>query len=166
LDFKSTGHRLVYEELEELSKPGDVVLDVGCGDGSLLKRIVSGLGVEGMGIDPSASSGRRSKTENECKKLRAENVDELESEFDIVYSINSLHHFDAVGAFFSNVTANLTPEGKIIIADWKEGASTGIPESYFSGKYIETVLTKSGFKTIKSRELEKQFFLVAGSELN
>ena len=164
MGFKSAGHRLVYEELEELLGSGDVALDVGCGNGSFLERIVSDFGVKGMGIDPSASIGESSETE--CNRLHAENVDELEEDFDIVYSINSLHHFGDVEAFFKNVDANLKPEGKIIIADWKEGASTGIPESYFSGKYIESVLTKSGFKTIKSRELEKQFFLVAGSELN
>jgi cyclopropane fatty-acyl-phospholipid synthase-like methyltransferase len=164
LDFKSAGHRLVFEELEVFMEPDDIVLDVGCGDGSFLERIVSDFGVEGMGIDPSASIGESSETE--CNRLRAENVDELEKDFDIVYSINSLHHFGDVEAFFKNVDANLKPEGKIIIADWKEGASTGIPESYYSGEYIESVLTKSGSKMIKSREFEKQFFLVAGSELN
>lgn len=145
-------------------EPDDIVLDVGCGDGSFLERIVSDFGVEGMGIDPSASIGGSSETE--CNRLRAENVDELEEDFDIVYGINSLRHFGDVEDFFKNVDANLKPEGKMVIADWKEGASTGIPESYYSGEYIESVLTKSDSKMIKSRELEKQFFLVAGSELN
>lgn len=159
MDFKSAGHRLVYEELEELLEPGEVVLDVGCGNGSFLERIVSDCEVDGVGIDPSASIGGRS--ESDCNRLRAENVDELAENFDIVYSINSLHHFGDVDAFFKNVTANLKPEGKIIIADWKEGASTGIPESYYSQGHIKDMLTKSGCRTIKSRELEKQFFLVA-----
>jgi len=57
LGFKSTGHRLVYEELEQLVGPGDIVLDVGCGNGSFLEQIVSDFGPKGIGIDPSASTG-------------------------------------------------------------------------------------------------------------
>lgn len=159
MDFKSAGHRLVFEELEVFLEPDDIVLDVGCGDGSFLERIVSGFEVEGIGIDPSASIGGRSETE--CNSLRAENVNELKKDFDVIYSINSLHHFGDAGLFFKHVTASLKPSGTIIIADWKEGASTGIPESYYSRDNVEGMLTEAAYETIKSRELEKQFFLMA-----
>lgn len=158
MDFKSEGHGRVYEKLEELIKPGFKILDVGCGDGSFLDQITKNHDISGVGIDPSPAKGESADTN--CTILKAESVGELDDKFNLVYSINSLHHFGAVSEFFESVPEKLKKPGKIILADWKEGAQTGIPESYYSREYITTLLTEAGFEVVNSQELEKQFLLV------
>lgn len=43
--------RLDYRMIEEHVRPGDRVLDLGCGDGSLLEQLIAERGVQGFGID-------------------------------------------------------------------------------------------------------------------
>ncbi len=43
--------RLDYRMIEEYVKPGDKVLDLGCGDGALLEQLRVEKGVQGFGID-------------------------------------------------------------------------------------------------------------------
>ncbi len=43
--------RLDYRMIEEYVKPGDKVLDLGCGDGALLEQLRTEKGVQGFGID-------------------------------------------------------------------------------------------------------------------
>lgn len=45
------GRRIDYERIGELVKPGSRVLDIGCGDGSLLCQLIRGKGAQGMGIE-------------------------------------------------------------------------------------------------------------------
>ncbi|MCF7890395.1 class I SAM-dependent methyltransferase [Candidatus Bipolaricaulota bacterium] len=159
MDFKSEGHEKVYEKLENLIKPEFRILDVGCGDGSFLDQIANHHDISGVGIDPSPAEIEGIETN--CTILKAESVGELEEKFDLVYSINSLHHFGDVYEFFKSVPNQLEESGVMILADWKEGASTGRPESYYSLEYISNLLTEAGFKVADSQDLERQFFLVS-----
>jgi methionine biosynthesis protein MetW len=43
--------RLDYQMIEEYVKPGDRVLDLGCGDGALLEQLMAEKAVQGFGID-------------------------------------------------------------------------------------------------------------------
>lgn len=157
--FKSEGHRLVHKKIEEFIEPEHRLLDVGCGDGSFLDRLERSHDIRGTGIDPSVTA--KSDTETDCTRLRAERADELQEKFDLIYSINSLHHFDDVSGFLSSVKSSLCESGKIILADWKEGAPTGITESYFSREEVSKMLKETGFEITESKEMEKQFLLVA-----
>ncbi|MFP4202277.1 MAG: class I SAM-dependent methyltransferase [Candidatus Acetothermia bacterium] len=159
MNFSSEGHRQVFEKLEELIEPGSRLLDVGCGDGSFLRELERAYDIRGAGVDPSATP--KEGGDGGCRRLRAEEIEELAEEFDLIYSINSLHHFDAPSRFIKGAEERLTGSGRIIIADWKKGASTGIPESYYSGDCVADLLKEAGFDLLESRELEKQFLLVA-----
>ncbi|MBS3792743.1 MAG: class I SAM-dependent methyltransferase [Candidatus Bipolaricaulota bacterium] len=158
MDSKTEGDEKVYEKLESLIKHGFRILDVGCGDGSFLNQITKHHDISGVGIDPSPA--KREDADTNCTILKAESVGELEEKFDLVYSINSLHHFGDVSEFFEGVPEKLKRPGNIILADWKEGASTGRPESYFSREHISKLMTEAGFEVTESRDLERQFFLV------
>lgn len=159
INFQSEGHRLVHERLENLVKPGYKLLDVGCGDGSFLDRLGRNYDIRGLGVDPSATV--KGNTDTNCTRLRAEEVDELQEKFDLVYSINSLHHFDDPSSFLNSAKDSLRDPGKLILADWKEGASTGIPENYYSQQDVVNLLEQTGFNVTDSSEIEKQFLLVA-----
>jgi methionine biosynthesis protein MetW len=51
--------RLDYRMIEEYVEPGARVLDLGCGDGSLLQDLIEHKGVEGCGIDADLEQVRR-----------------------------------------------------------------------------------------------------------
>lgn len=157
--FKSKGHRLVHEKLDKLIEPGSRLLDVGCGSGSFLDRLGRNYDIRGVGVDPSADV--KGNTDTSCTRLQAEKVDELQENFDLVYSINSLHHFEDLSSFLSSAKESLRGSGKLILADWKEGASTGIPENYYSRQNVVDLLEQTGFNVTGSSEIEKQFILVA-----
>jgi protein-L-isoaspartate(D-aspartate) O-methyltransferase len=76
-------------------KPGDRVLDVGCGKGFLLYDFTLVVpGVEVFGIDVSEYAIEHAKTEVK-DRLRVGNANALpypDKHFDLVYSINTLHN--------------------------------------------------------------------------
>jgi methionine biosynthesis protein MetW len=51
--------RLDYRMIEEYVQPGAKVLDLGCGDGSLLAQLIAEKGVAGCGVDIDAAQVRR-----------------------------------------------------------------------------------------------------------
>ncbi len=76
-------------------KPGDRILDVGCGKGFLLYDFTLVVpGVEVFGIDVSEYAIEQAKTEVK-DRLRVGNANSLpypDKHFDLVYSINTLHN--------------------------------------------------------------------------
>ena len=76
-------------------KPGDRILDVGCGKGFLLYDFTLVIpGVEVVGIDVSDYAIANAKEEVK-DRLRVGNANSLpfaDGEFDLVYSINTLHN--------------------------------------------------------------------------
>lgn len=76
-------------------KPGDKILDVGCGKGFLLyelTRVVPGIDV--FGLDVSSYAIQNSKEEIKDKLLlgSASNLPFDDNSFDFIYSINTLHN--------------------------------------------------------------------------
>jgi len=50
------GRRIDYERIVDLVEPGSRVLDIGCGDGVLLCKLIHGKNVDGMGIELSQAN--------------------------------------------------------------------------------------------------------------
>jgi len=72
--------------------PGGKVLDMGCGSGHMLRALAE-RGVSGLGLDPFAGEIKR------CRRLRAEEMDQLPELFALVYTRYALHHLDAPHQF-------------------------------------------------------------------
>lgn len=76
-------------------KPGDRVLDVGCGKGFLLYDFTQAVpGIEVAGIDISAYAIEHAKEEirDVTQVVSATNLPFPDNSFDLVYSINTLHN--------------------------------------------------------------------------
>jgi 2-polyprenyl-3-methyl-5-hydroxy-6-metoxy-1,4-benzoquinol methylase len=122
--------------------PGGQVLDVGCGSGQML-RILAERGISGLGIDPYASNAER------CRRLRAEEMDQLTESFDLVYTHYTLHHLDGPQQFPHKVRSVLRPGGALLIVDWIEGARTGIAERYLAPQAVAGWICEAGFRLLR-----------------
>lgn len=86
------------EVLTELADPrGRRVLDVGCGDGALLRALLRRGAAEAVGLEPSPPQLERARSGPEAEGLRflagvGEALDFPDASFDLVVFFNSLHH--------------------------------------------------------------------------
>jgi len=145
----------ILEYLLSNIKNGGNVLDVGCGTGSIMKKIMEKKNVKIVGIDPYPEY-------NECIKLTAEEVEQLGLTFDVIYAVYSLHHIDRMDSFLNAVKNILSPKGKLIIIDWKEGADTGVDEKYYSVEEVEELLENYTFVIEESKMIKDTFIIKAG----
>jgi SAM-dependent methyltransferase len=134
--------------------PGGRVLDVGCGSGRMLSALAE-QGISGMGIDPYASDTGR------CRHLRAEEMDQLTEQFDLVYTCYALHHFDAPQRFPEKALLVLRPGGVLLIVDWVEGARTGVSERYFALQTVAGWVREAGFN-LQLEEVRGQSMVIMG----
>jgi SAM-dependent methyltransferase len=121
--------------------PSGRVLDVGCGSGRMLTALGE-RGISGMGIDPYASDTKH------CRRLRAEEMDQLTEPFDLVYTRYTLHHLDAPQRFPEKAQSVLRPGGVLLIVDWIKGARTGVPERYLAPQTVAGWVRKAGFQLL------------------
>ena len=147
------------EIIKKFITPGMKILDVGCGSGKFLLDIVKKTGCYGVGIDPFV---KNLETPNyRLIKLKAEDVDRLDERFDLAYSIHSFHHLEDPVKFLKNLHRALSPQGKLVIIDWKKGTYTGIPEEYYSREELDHLLRANGFIPIESAEDSMEIYLAA-----
>lgn len=128
------------ELIEAWLPHGGRVLDVGCGGGGTLQFLAE-RGIRGVGIDPYASGDER------CRRLRAEEMDQLGEAFDLVYTRYALHHFGRPRHFPAQAREVLRPGGVLVIVDWVEGARTGLPERYVVPEDLARWVREAGFQT-------------------
>jgi SAM-dependent methyltransferase len=98
-------------------QPGQRALDVGAGPG-LLSAALSGVVAEAVALDPSqallghAPAGVRAVVGN------AEAMPFEDAEFDLVTSVNSLHHVADLAHTLAEMARVLAPGGSIVVQDY------------------------------------------------
>ncbi len=138
--------------------PYTAILEVGAGDGSLLRELVSVYNVAGCGTDPFIVEHREGKAK--FFPLKAENIEQLPRRYNLIYSVHSLHHFNDPKRFFEAASKKLTWTGKIVIVDWNRGARTGIPEHYYDIETIEKWALSTNLRLTKSGINGQNFFAI------
>jgi len=108
-------HKLGGGVLEWLDpQPGEYVLDLGCGDGQLTRRIV-GSGAHVLGVDASAEMVAATRERGiEAEHAKAENLPFRAATFDAVFSNAVLHWVRDQDAMLAQVHRVLKPGGRFV----------------------------------------------------
>ncbi|KAJ7970272.1 Phosphoethanolamine N-methyltransferase [Quillaja saponaria] len=164
-------------------KPGQKVLDVGCGIGGGDFYMAENFDVEVVGIDLSINMisfaleqaiGLKCSVEFEVadctKKTYPDNT------FDVIYSRDTILHIQDKPALFRSFYKWLKPGGKVLISDYCKRAGTPSPEfaayikqrgyDLHDTKEYGQMLKDAGFDVIIAEDRTDQFLKVLQLELN
>lgn len=101
-------------------RPGERILDLGCGDGALTKKI-AGLGCDVVGVDGSAEMIAAARELGLDARVVDGQALEFHEEFDAVFSNAALHWMKRPGAVIAGVWRALRPGGRFIAEMGGEG---------------------------------------------
>lgn len=114
----------VRETLRRLElRPGERLLDVGCGTGVLLQALSASVpDAELAGVDPSSPMLEEARTKlGEAillKRSHAESLPFPDRAFDVVVSTNAFHYFPRPLGALEEMARVLRPNGRLVITDW------------------------------------------------
>ena len=116
----------LIEHLAEAAElaPKSRILDVGCGFGGssiyLAKRYnatATGITISPIQVEMANQAAARQYVHANFLLMDAEEMN-FEELFDVVWSIESISHYEDVGRFFASAAKLLKPDGTIAILDW------------------------------------------------
>lgn len=183
--YVSTGGPSTTKEFVDLLnlKPGQKVLDIGCGIGGGDFYMAKTYGVEVLGLDLSENmvdiAMERAITEK-LPSVHFEVADATkrsfpEASFDVIYSRDTILHIDDKLAMFKRFHSWLKPGGQLLISDYCCGEKPWTPQfqAYVKqrgyilytpsqyGKFIE----QAGFCNVRAEDRTAQFIQVIKTEL-
>ena len=161
--------RRAYARITALAgaRPGDRVLDIGCGGGYLARLLAAAVGPDGRvtGIDPSdtaVSYARRRAAANCTFRVGvAQDLDLPDRSFDVVTSTLAAHHIPeaARAAAFGEMFRVLRPGGALLAADFRPRGRRHTPHALASARRhgnavpLEELATVAGFRIEARGEL-------------
>ena len=161
--------RRTYARITALAgaRPGDQVLDVGCGGGYLARLLAAAVGPDGLvtGIDPSEAAVRyaRRRAAANCtfRVGVAQDLDLPDRSFDVVTSTLAAHHIPeaARAAAFGEMFRVLRPGGALLAADFRPRGRRHTPHALASARRhgnavpLEELATVAGFRIEARGEL-------------
>jgi cyclopropane fatty-acyl-phospholipid synthase-like methyltransferase len=156
-------------------RPGNRVLDVGCGIGASSIYLAKRYKVEATGITISpvqvglANQAAAREDVNATFVLMDAETMKFEKSFDIVWSVESISHYQDIAKFFASAARVLKPNGTMAVIDWFKKPDLS-PEEYEKeilpiekGMLVELAtmqeyedwMKSSGLKIVKSEVLNQ-----------
>ncbi len=142
-------HRRVHPEvlrrllLDAPIERGSCVLEVGCGTGNYTAAIHRAAGCTCWGVDPSTAmlaQARLQCSEATFRNGRAEALG-VPSIFDLVFSVDVIHHVADLAAYFRAAASVLVPNGRLCtVTDSEEIIRTRRPLSVYFPETVDVEL--------------------------
>jgi ubiquinone/menaquinone biosynthesis C-methylase UbiE len=138
-------HRGVLRMLCERGRlgPASIVLEVGCGTGNYARALVEQLHCWVCGLDPSAAMLAHAQAESRSVAwllARAEEIGFPANCFDLVFSVDVIHHVADRVAFYAGAARVLQPGGRICTVT--DSADIIRRREILSGYFPETIETE------------------------
>jgi len=146
------------------------VLDVGCGDCSLVRFLARTIAQEAIGIDLERDSPEKAwfdvhgETHTaECVEGDARAMSFPDGRFDAVVSMRAFHEVeDPISALFE-MRRVLKPGGALLLADFTEDEPDD-SEGYYAPEAIESLLKENGFEQVKVIQAPHDTFMFAAGK--
>ncbi len=94
-------------------QPGETILDLGCGDGALTKKLAD-LGCTVVGVDSSAAQVEAARELGLDARVMSGEALPFQEEFDAVFSNAVLHWIKNADAMIASVYCSLRPGGRFV----------------------------------------------------
>jgi tocopherol O-methyltransferase len=128
-ESKETAQIQLIEHLARLANitPGSRVLDIGCGFGGTSLYLARQYGVSATGVTISPvqveMANGDAKKQNLCATFLLMDAEALQfsEPFDILWSVESISHYQDTAKFFSSAAKLLKPGGTFALTDWFRG---------------------------------------------
>jgi ubiquinone/menaquinone biosynthesis C-methylase UbiE len=155
-------------------QPGDAVLDVGCGTGTLAMEVARRVGRAGRvaGIDPGTQQIARARAKAARRHVPIEFqigvIEQLpfpDSTFDVVFSTLMMHHVPAPlkRQGLAEIARVLKPGGRLVIADFKrkqerQGQAARFHAGGSSMQDLAALVKDAGFSEVETEEMRPPRF--------
>jgi ubiquinone/menaquinone biosynthesis C-methylase UbiE len=155
-------------------QPGDAVLDVGCGTGTLVMEVARRVGRAGRvaGVDPGTEQIARARAKAARHNLPIEFqigvIEQLpfpDQTFDVVFSTLMMHHLPAPlkRQGLVEIARVLKPGGRLVIADFKRKQErTGQAARFHAGgssmQDLVALVKDAGFSEVETEEMRPPRF--------
>src|SRR5712672_2658816 len=125
-ESKEKAQLQLIEHLEQLAqvKPGSDILDIGCGFGAsslyLAKNhnaAVTGITISPVQVEMAAKAAAREQLDAKFLLMDAEAM-QFQKQFDLLWSVESISHYQDLPKFFAAAAKLLKPNGSFAITDW------------------------------------------------
>jgi ubiquinone/menaquinone biosynthesis C-methylase UbiE len=155
-------------------QPGDAVLDVGCGTGTLALEVARRVGRAGRvaGIDPSPQQIARARAKaarrNAPIEFQIGVIEQLafpDRTFDVVFSTLMMHHLPAPlkRQGLAEIARVLKPGGRLVIADFthkkeRQGPAAGFHAGGSRTHDLAALVKEAGFSQVETEEMRPPRF--------
>ena len=164
----------MHEEIARRLGKVESVLDVGCGDGTLVRFLAEHVAREAIGVDIAGSifSEERISEDGsshlaECVEGDAHFMDSFaDNRFDAMVTVHTFHELSDPMAALREARRVLKPGGTVLVADFAKGheGERIWGETYYTPKQMEAMLKKCRFKEIDVQQVPGERFLFASGE--
>ena len=125
-ESKEKAQLQLIEHLAQLAgvKPGSEILDIGCGLGASTlylaknyKAAVTGITISEVQVEMAAKAAATEQLDAKFLLMDAEAM-HFQKQFDLLWAVESISHFEHPTEFFASATKLLKPGGIFAITDW------------------------------------------------
>jgi len=153
-------------------RPGDLVADLGSGSGYFTFRLAAAVGPQGKVY---AVDVDREMNDLLAKTIKEKNIGNVEvilallddpllppTGVDLVFTVNTYHHFENRVAYFQRMRKYLRPGGRIAVIDFDRRAwFVGMWNHYTPAEFIKREMEQAGYGLQReSTFLDRQSFLI------